>query len=145
MAEIKTETVINADVKTIWKKLLDFNDYPKWNPLITKAVGLPYLGSVVTITLQGPMGAGIDLDVKITEKEENKRFHWVGSFPILNFLMTGDHYFIFENAGRGKTRFIHGEKFTGLLAPFLAPIIESQGQPQYEALNQALKTECEKN
>ena len=143
MAHIRTETIINTGPARVWQKLLKFEDYPVWNPLITKVKGQPFLGATLTISLAGPLDTSFDLDVKITQADENKELHWVGSFPIMNFLMTGDHYFILEDLGNGSTKLIHGEQFSGLMAPFLASLIEGQATPLYQALCDSLKAECE--
>ena len=143
MAEIRTEIEINAPVDKVYNMIADLDKYPNWNPLVVKAEGAPYEGADLTITIRAPLGLDLPLGVTVKTAAKNTEFRWVGSAPVFDFLMTGDHYFRFEKISDEKTKFIHGEIFTGLLEPLVGDLIVEQGTPLYENLNYALKARCE--
>ncbi len=58
-------------------------------------------------------------------------------------LFDGDHYFKIEELSDGKIRFIHGEKFRGILALLLWGSIEAGTKQGFQAINEALKAIAE--
>ena len=143
MAEIRTQIDINAPVDKVFNTILNFADYPRWNPLIPKATGSPYVGSPVTISLATPLGLNLDVDVEIQKNDRLKEFRWVGHAPLLPALFSGDHYYRFESLSEDKTRFVHGEIFEGWIEPLVGGLIEDQLTPLYVDMNMALKKFCE--
>jgi hypothetical protein len=77
----------------------------------------------------------------VTVSDEKKKFEWLGTTPLNVF--NGRHYFIVEELGKKKVRFIHGEQFTGILAgPFHKRFAEPT-QRGFMEMNQALKDRAE--
>lgn len=48
-----------------------------------------------------------------------------------------------EQTGDGKTRFVHGEDFSGILVPLLWKNMESRTKEGFIEMNKALKTAVE--
>lgn len=46
----------------------------------------------------------------------NRELRWQGRL-LAPGLFTGEHYFLIEEAGPGRVRFVHGEDFFGILVP----------------------------
>ncbi|MEU9006943.1 SRPBCC domain-containing protein, partial [Streptomyces sp. NPDC048551] len=68
-------------------------------------------------------------------------FRWTGRFP-LRGLFDAEHYFrLAEGPGR-TTRLEHGERFRGLLVPFLGKRLEGTAR-DFTAMNEALRTRVE--
>lgn len=61
-------------------------------------------------------------------------------FPVI---FDAEHYFLISKNGNGSTRFVHGEKFNGILMGALGRVLERTMQG-FEQMNEALKKECEK-
>ncbi len=116
MKNIQTEILILADNAKVWDVLMNFDSYPKWNPFITSISGEPKLGSRLTVSIKPPGGNGMTFKPNILTLEANKEFRWKGKLGI-NGIFDGEHYFILEVLENDKTKFIQGEKFSGLLVP----------------------------
>lgn len=58
-------------------------------------------------------------------------------------LFDGEHYFVLKEE-KNKTRFNHGEKFSGILVDIFGKTLEKT-RSGFELMNAALKAECEKN
>jgi hypothetical protein len=56
----------------------------------------------------------------------------------------GEHYFLLEPLGDGKTRLMQGERFSGLLVCLLSGTL-SATEAGFKAMNTALKQEAERN
>lgn len=56
-----------------------------------------------------PMVLDVPLHHPFPAAEPNKEFRWQGKLAGLPGLFTGEHYFIFEDAGEGRTKLLHGE------------------------------------
>jgi hypothetical protein len=56
----------------------------------------------------------------------------------------GEHYFLLEPIGEGRTRLVQGEKFSGLLVGLLSGTL-SATEAGFKAMNTALKREAERN
>lgn len=142
MKNIQTEIVINADITKVWDVLMNFKSYPTWNPFVTSIRGEPKLGNRLTISINPPEGKGMTFKPNILTLETNKEFRWKGKLGI-NGIFDGEHYFILEHLDKDKTKFIHGEKFSGLLVPLLGKMLDKT-QKGFQLMNESIKKECEK-
>lgn len=133
---IETKIEINSSPKKIWDTLINFPNWEKWNPSITKVVGDLKEGNKLYIEFfqNGKLRKGHPVVLKSDPEKELK---WKGSLPIPG-LFTGEHYFKIEKISDSKSLFIHGEYFQGLLISFLfkdPKIVESK----YQMVNESLK------
>ena len=142
MKNIQTEILINTDIAKVWNVLMNFDNYPKWNPFITSISGEPKLGSRLTVSIKPPGGNGMTFKPNILTLEANKEFRWKGKLGI-NGIFDGEHYFILESVDKDITKFIHGEKFSGLLVPLVGKILDKT-QKGFQLMNESIKKECEK-
>ncbi len=142
MRNIQTEILINSDLTKVWDVLMNFQSYPEWNPFITSISGEPKLGSRLTISIDPPGGKGMTFKPTILTLESNKEFRWKGKLGIKG-IFDGEHYFILEYLDKDKTKFIHGEKFRGILVPFVGNMLDKT-QKGFQIMNESIKNECEK-
>lgn len=142
MKNIQTEILINTDITKVWDVLMNFDSYPKWNPFITSISGEPKLGNRLTVSINPPGGKGMTFKPTILSLESNKEFRWKGKLGI-NGIFDGEHYFILEFLENDKTKFIHGEKFSGLLVSLLGKMLDKT-QKGFQLMNEAIKNECER-
>jgi hypothetical protein len=142
MKNIQTEILINTDITKVWDVLMNFDNYPKWNPFITSISGEPKLGSRLTVSINPPGGKGMTFKPNILTLEANKEFRWKGKLGI-NGIFDGEHYFILESVDKDITKFIHGEKFSGLLVPFVRKMLDKT-QKGFQLMNESIKNECER-
>lgn len=142
MKNIQTEILILADTAKVWDVLMNFDSYPKWNPFITSISGERKLGNRLTVSINPPGGNGMTFKPNILTLEANKEFRWKGKLGI-NGIFDGEHYFILESVDKDLTKFIHGEKFSGLLVPFVRKMLDKT-QKGFQLMNESIKNECEK-
>ena len=142
MKSIETEILIEASRSKVWQTLMDFNNYGTWNPFIKKISGSAQAGDFMDVTIQMKEGSVMDFKPEVLKTEVHQEFRWKGKVFVTG-LFDGEHYFILENQGDGKTLFKHGECFTGLLQGPLFAMISDDTRKGFESMNQALKEVCE--
>jgi hypothetical protein len=134
--EIKTEIQIKKAPEVVWKVFNDFSSYPKWNPFLTK------IQQISDRKLEVEFMGKSTFKPIILKNEPNQEFRWFGKLGGVNWLFTGEHYFIVKPEKEGAT-FIHGENFNGILAWLLWPFLKKNLERNYMAMNQALKERVE--
>lgn len=142
MKQIETEILINAAPEKVWEVLTNFEKHPDWNPFIKSIQGEKLVGKKLKIFIQPPGGGGMAFNPIILKYEANKEFRWQGKLGIKGIL-DGEHYFILSKTENGNTRFIHGEKFSGILVPLMGKALDKT-KKGFELMNGSLKRECEK-
>jgi hypothetical protein len=141
MNEIKTEILIHASPEKVWEVLMDFPRYPEWNPLIKSIAGETKPGSRLKIFIHPPESFGMTIQPKVLKLEPQKEFRWKGQL-FFKGLFDGEHYFHIEELGKGSVRFIHGEKFSGILIPLFGNMLRKT-EVGFRQMNEELKKRCE--
>jgi hypothetical protein len=135
--EIKTKIKINAPAEKIWNKLMDFNDYPNWNPFILSIEGIPKIDNNLVVNFEK-----MTFKPRVISLVKNKEFKWVGKL-LFKGIFDGEHSFQLVEITNNKTLFIHSEEFSGILVPLLKKKLLSETKPGFESMNLALKKEME--
>ena len=141
---IRTEIIVNAPTEKVWQVLLDHESYNEWNPFIKSINGSTNEGEILEVTIQGKGNDPMIFKPMVLENDENKEFRWIGVF-LMKGVVDGEHYFILEDVGSNKTRFIHGETFSGILSGVFMSMIGESTHIGFIEMNEALKKESEKN
>jgi hypothetical protein len=139
--EIRTEVEIAAPPDAVWRALTDFAAYQDWNPFLVRVTGRPAVGEKLTLDIAPPGMRRMTMRETVTFVDEGVEIRWGGRLLIPG-LADGEHYFRLVDLGGGRTRLLHGERFTGLLVPLVGGMIRKVGRG-FEALNQALKQRLE--
>ncbi len=140
--QIKTEILIEAPVEQVWETLIDFDNYPKWNPFIKEIKEVKALGQTFKVKIKAPNQKPMSFAPNLLEMEPNKSFRWKGKL-LFRGLFDGEHYFQLLPDGNGKTLLLHGELFTGILVKFIMKRIAKDTIAGFDAMNQALKEQVE--
>jgi hypothetical protein len=141
MRLIETATDIRAPAARIWSILTDFPAYPAWNPFITAAVGELRLGARLKITI-APTGhrpmtfRPVVLALRLTTSCAGL----VGC-SCRDFSMASTP--LAWNSRRRTCRFLHAERFSGVLLPFIGKQLFEATRQGFEAMNTALKQRAE--
>jgi len=141
MREIKTEITISASTKTVWSVLMDFDNYPNWNPFMKSIQGEKIIGQKLIVKIQPPNGKEMTFKPEILVLESNKELKWLGKAG-LKGVFDGAHSFQLEQQNDGSTKFIHGEKFSGILVGLMDKTLDKT-ELGFRQMNEALKKECE--
>ena len=141
MALLHTEITISATPEKVWSVFSDFASYPEWNPFVIRLEGEVAPGNTIAIQLQPPNGKQMGFRPKVLKYEAAKELRWKGRL-LMPGIFDGEHFFQLEALPDGSTKFIQGEKFSGMLVPFLKKMLTDTGQG-FNSLNQALKKRVE--
>lgn len=142
MHQIATNIEIETDPATIWSILMDFPSYTDWNPFIRKIAGTPSPGNRLVISIQVPASRAMTFRPVVVVCTENRELSWRGRLPLPG-LFNGEHFFRIESPAPGRTRFTHGERFSGVLVAFLRRYLEGPVRAGFVEMNQALKSRAE--
>jgi hypothetical protein len=139
---LKSEILIDAPSEEVWKVLMNHEAYPEWNPFIKKISGSTKPGNYLETTLQTEGNDPMDFKPLVLKNQFSKEFRWKGKLGIKG-VFDGEHYFLLEEITPNQTRFIQGEKFTGLFSGLLMKMIGEDTKAGFISMNKALKTRVE--
>ena len=133
---LHTEIDIAAPPERVWSCLMDFAAYPAWNPFITSVVGVAAVGQRLTVRLDPPGGRGITMRPTVIDVVAGRALEWFGRLGIPG-IFDGRHRFELHETATG-TRFVHGERFQGLLVRPLRASLDGPTRAGFVAMNEAL-------
>jgi hypothetical protein len=142
MKQIETDIVIHSSAETVWQVLTTFENYSEWNPFIQSISGGKKAGKRIKVTINRPNGKSMTFNPEILIYEPNREFRWKGKLG-LKGIFDGEHYFILEEKDDNRTKFIHGEKFSGILVLIMGSSVDNL-RSSFEMMNAAIKNECER-
>jgi hypothetical protein len=144
MKSLETAITIDASTKQVWQILMDHEKYGEWNPFIKQISGDASLGKSLSVTIQPDGKDPMKFTPAVLRNEQEVEFRWLGHLFVKG-LFDGEHYFRLEDMGSNKTRLIHGEHFSGLMAGALLKMIGDNTRKGFDAMNLALKERVENN
>jgi hypothetical protein len=120
MSEIVTQLLIDAPPSIVWERLVDKGRWKSFSDFVDLSPGRPIeAGCTFWFGLRLLGLPPVPIRVEVLRCDSARELRWVGGLPALP-LFRGEHYFRFEDAAEGRTRFVHGELFDGLLqGPFM--------------------------
>lgn len=137
MKTVRTEIVIDAPPEQVWEALTGFDNYRVWNPCIRRIDGEAAPDQILHITIKFGWLPPIRFRARIDRFRRGEILGWRATF--LFGLLEGRHWFKLHPLDAGKTRFVHCETFSGVLAsPFLA-LMSGVVLQSYDTMNRALK------
>jgi hypothetical protein len=142
MFEIVTGIGIDAAPSRVWNVLTDFAGFPDWNPFVRYVEGVPRVGEKLRVTVLPPGGRQMTFTPTIITLDTTRELRWLGRVGFRG-IFDGEHYFRIEPHGVNGSRFVHGERFSGVLAPFLRKTLEAGTRAGFESMNLALKRRVE--
>jgi hypothetical protein len=142
MYEIRTEIEIGATPERVWAILLDFPSHSEWNPFVRSVKGDAKVGERLTVFIRPQGGKGMTFRPAVLTVIPNSELRWLGRV-LLPGIFDGEHYFQITQLGPGRVRFVQGEKFSGVLVPFVKSSLDGGTKAGFVAMNQALKSRAE--
>ncbi len=142
---LQTETTVAAPPEKVWSVLMDFAAYPEWNTFITSLTheGNLTVGSRLAAVISPPGGNTMTFKPTVTVLDEGRVLEWEGNL-FFSFLFCGRHRFELVPTDDGGTRFVHSEKFSGLLLPLIKGDMDTKTREGFENMNKDLKARSEK-
>jgi hypothetical protein len=139
--ELRTEIDVAAPAARVWAVLSDFARYPEWNPFVKRIEGRLEVGSKLSVRLKLSGGRAVPIRPRLTTLIPGQAFAWQGEL-LSRALFVGEHRFEVIPSGDGA-RFVHSERFNGVLVPLLEKTLNTQARKGFEAMNRALKSRAE--
>jgi hypothetical protein len=139
--QIETTATIAASPARVWAVLTDFSSYPEWNPFVIAATGRAEPGARLRATIQVPSRRPMNFRPTVRVAEPGRELRWLGHLLVPG-VFDGEHYFKIESAGAG-CRFVHGERFSGLLIGLMGAKFYDAVRQGFAAMNAALKARAE--
>ncbi|KTG26659.1 SRPBCC domain-containing protein [Haloferax profundi] len=140
MDELTTSIDIDAPAETIWQVLADFEQYPEWNEY-THIEGEAVAGKTLAVA-PGPQAARMPTFKPTVLRDEDRELRWRGHLFVRG-LFDGEHRFVVEDLGHGRSRLTQAETFTGTLVWPIIRLVGDDTERNFHAVNQALKTRAE--
>ena len=139
MVTYETEIMIDATPSEVWRHLTDFDRHEQWTQHFVLR-GEPKVGTPAHIQFS-LLGRRNSVPVKIERVDEARELRWRGG-P--RGIVDGSHFFLLESRDGGtKTRFRHGEDFSGVLALIVWTFLKAELGPSYRGFNEDLKRRAE--
>ncbi|MGZ5293087.1 MAG: SRPBCC family protein [Actinomycetota bacterium] len=134
--EIRTEAQIDGTPDEVWAVLSDFGSYGEWNPGMEDVQGRAEVGSRLTIRfLNG--GRTMTMKPTVLVAEPGRELRWLGRL-LVPWVFDGEHRFEIHETTPDSVTFVQGERFKGLLVPFLRKLIEVDTAGTFAKVNDAL-------
>lgn len=143
MHEISTEIEIDATPREVWSILADFAAYPEWNPFVRSIEGRAAEGERLAVRIQPAGGKAMTFRPTVLVATPEHELRWRGRL-LLPGLFDGEHCFRIVPLGSDRVRFIHGEKFSGLLVPLARASLEGGTRSGFVAMNEAIRLRAER-
>jgi hypothetical protein len=139
--ELRTEIEILAPASRVWETLVDFSRYAEWNPFIPEISGDLRVGAELRVVIAPPGGNETKFQPKLLVVEPARELRWRGKL-LVKGLFDGEHFMQLVELAPGRTRFVHGENFSGVLVKLLGRAL-TQTARGFVFMNQALKRRVE--
>ena len=117
--------------------LSDFPAYGRWNPGMKDVQGEAVVGERLRIRFQLNGGRTMTMRPTVKVAESDRELRWLGRL-LLPGIFDGEHRFEIHEDEPGRVRFVQGERFRGLLVPFLRRMIEVDTKTTFGLVNAAL-------
>jgi hypothetical protein len=139
--ELRTEVEIDAPPALVWEVLTDTASYHEWNPFVQSIEGTLAAGQRVSVLITPPESSDYRFRPEVIRVVPEEEIRWRGKL-LFAFLFSGEHFFQLKALPDGRTRFVHGEDFTGLLLGLLGRKLTLTARG-FVFMNQALKKRVE--
>jgi hypothetical protein len=144
MAErkIATQIEIGAPPGRVWGALVDTSAYPQWNPFIVELRGQLADGQAITFSFRIPPAPRLPGRATVLKVVPEEELRWAGRL-IRPWLFRAEHYHLLTPLEGSRTRLVHGEIFSGVVAALTWPLLRFFARPVYARFNRALRERVE--
>jgi len=142
MIEVIASTEIAAPAATVWRILVELDQFAAWNPFIRTARGTLEPGGTVHVHVQTGLGIPLNFSAKVLDFSTGRELHWRGQVAS-RWLACGEHWFEIVPLAPDRVRFRQREQFSGLLPRLARRLLEREAHHGFELMNDALRLRAE--
>lgn len=142
MPSIENAVHIPAPRDLVWRVLVETARYREWNPRLVRVDGALASDAVITLHYtQEHRFMPKRYVVTVSAFAPEQELAWSGPNNAARALLRAVHFFRLHAADDG-TRLVHGEIFSGALAPVIWPVLGPIVARNHGAVNDALRRRC---
>ena len=135
--EIKTEIAINARASRVWDILMNFEDYPDWNPFIQSLQVNPRLGNQIRASIDG-----VKFNPVLLANEKETEFKW-GRKLLFKGSFDDVHRFEIEKIDNNRLLFAQSDCCSRELVTFFKKKLNFDTSNGFESMIQKLREKIE--
>jgi hypothetical protein len=135
---IETSIVIERSPDQVWAAIAEIDQYANWSPFIKSIEGELKIGEQLEVLIMPEGKDGMKFTPEVLVADTNRELRWIGKLGV-HGVFDGEHYFILEKLDDNQTRLLHGEEFSGFLAPIIWSLIADSTLKGFTNHNQSLK------
>lgn len=142
MKAFRTDCLVSAPIETCYQVLTDFENYSAWSSAHHKIISH---GQDLKLYLrrENPnKPAPIILSAKIRQAIPPSHLAWGGGLAWAPWIVDVHHYFELQAVGE-QTKFVHGERFRGILGHIYGVLRHDIQLKQYRRFNESFATRCQ--
>jgi hypothetical protein len=137
--EVRHDITINAPIDEVWKTVIDFPHYSKWNSQLLYLDGTISLNEKIHLKLSVEGTNPYEFEPTVSHWKENEMFAWIAITRIPR-IFDGEHFFELQDLGNGKTLLVNREEYRGILSLIMQQIPAMKLAPKgFEKMNVELK------
>ena len=140
MSDIHTSIEIDAPAETVWSVLTDFGAYPEWNPY-SRIEGDARVGERLRVSPGPEAGRSPTFRPRVLVADGHE-LRWLGHL-LTSGLFDGEHSFVVEDLGDGRSELTQSETFSGVLVRPILRFVGEQTEANFRGVNEALKDRAE--
>ena len=138
---VTTTIDIDASASAVWDILVDFSQYPAWNPLTVRVEGVPGVDEVVKLHVD--LGGRIMVRKHVVSRVDAPTALCWTIRTRRPWLMRGERCQRIEPRGDGRCRYINDERVDGLASYLVALTFKRVIRRALERTGEALKDRAE--
>lgn len=114
---VMVSSAVDSSKPEVWAVLTNFDEYDRWNPVITSASGKPVVGAELDLELTLPGHDPEELDAEVLIARGDRKLRWQDRL-VLPGVRDWEYEFIIQPLGPGRVVVVQLLRSEGLLAPF---------------------------
>jgi hypothetical protein len=143
-SEVQDSLVINASKKKVFEALTRWNDYPEWNPYITKIEGDPRTGEEIKVFFNMGFGPALPLKCRVDDVDAQKATLSWEYHAAVPWIYAAQHTFAIEEINPGQCQIVQREKMQGLFGNRLQWFLHNLMKKRFHAMHEALRLQVER-
>lgn len=142
MKAFRTECLVSAPIETCFQVLTDFENYSAWSSAHHKIIADKEQLQLFLRREDPSNQKPIVLRAKIRRAQAPNHLAWGGGLAWAPWIVDVHHYFELEAAGE-HTKFVHGERFRGILGHVYGVLRHEIQLRQYHRFNESFAKRCQ--